>query len=186
MGMKRVVYYERAFTLVELAIVIAVIAVLAAIGLAMYDSAQDRARATQIVAMYTDVEEGMQLAMIKQGWSTWPRDNVIEGFISSSDNVLLSSLIGSSTFSAYMSAVVLPDGTEFRYDNDDDTYTSCGAGTEGVSIYSRSDAPKPVPRAVAQRVDDILDDGNLSCGRVIYDTARSEFKIFLSFDKNIK
>lgn len=160
---------------------IVVIAILASISIVAYRGIQDRAKATQIISMYNAIEKAFKLAAVEQGWTTWPRDSDITGVHNGAANVLVSTLAATANFAPYLQGSVVPEGSEFRYDNDADVYTNCSTETTGVSIYSRSDAAYVIPQAVAQIVDDSIDDGDLSCGKVIYDTTREEFKIFLSF-----
>ena len=160
-----------AFTIVELLVVIVIIAILAAISIVAYTGIQDRAKATQIVSMYNSVDKAFRLVAIDKGWTAWPGDSTL----SVGSNPLITAIAGTADFSNYLQASVVPTGTNFRYDNDLDTYNGCSVSTLGVSVYTAS-----VPRSVAEAVDKSIDDGNLSCGKVTFNTTNSEFKIFLS------
>ena len=165
------------FTIVELLIVIVVIAILAAISIVAYTGIQDRAKASQIISMYSSVDKAFRLVGSDKGWATWPTD----GSFGLGANPTLAAIAGTADFSSYLQASVVPTDTNFRYDNDNDTYNGCSVGGLGVSIYTQT----TVSRAIAEQVDKSIDDGNLSCGKVTWNTSNSEFKIYLSFGQSM-
>ncbi len=163
--MKKMLFADRTsrgFTLVELIIVIVVIGILAAIILVAYSGVTESAKAASIADGLKKFEKAVRLVAVDNGYSSWPSDtNIPAGYTASIPNMIAHV----PNFNKYMqSAPNIADisAASWRYDNDGNTYDGCSAYGTGVNVYVAGLSDK----AMAQRVDDIMDDGNLECGRV--------------------
>ncbi len=150
------------FTIVELLIVVVVIGILAAIVTVAYTGVTQSANASAVADGFKKFEKAMRLFATSQGYTSWPTDSTITG----GGNPNIASLIASAPgFSNYMQSPPNVAGISsalWRYDNDGDTYNGCSASLAGTSIYVSSFPDT----ALAQQVDNILDDGDLTCGRM--------------------
>ena len=159
------------FTIVELLIVIVVIAILAAISVVAYNGMQDRAKATAIVSGIKTTEKAFRLYGTQQGISTWWIDNSSD--LAGVGNSPIASIIASKPdFKAYLQQVQPVNGVnanEWFYDNDGDIMpTGCSVAGNGVGllIYDLGSNTSSISPTVLQKVDDMMDDGNLSCGKL--------------------
>lgn len=163
--------HRHGFTIVELLIVIVVIAILAAISIVTYTGIQARAQATAIVSGLNQIDRSMRLWAVDEGFSTWPHHYIASG------GMPLSELIEENpSLQAYLQGAPEVQGIhtdEWFYDNDSDTKTNCGNNYNGVNIVIRY----VTDTAVAQMVDDYIDDGNLNCGKVRYTDQRIFYSI---------
>ena len=131
---------SKAFTIVELLIVIVVIAVLAAISVVAYSGLQNRAKSTEIVTNLKNIEKAFRLLGIEQGRSTWWLDTEFTGV----NNPNMNQVISSSNLSSYLQTLKPISGipsSYFVYDNDGEnlTPTPCTAGQtyQAVSVFIR-------------------------------------------------
>lgn len=160
---------NKAFTIVELLIVIVVIAVLATISVVSYNGIQDRTRATKLGDALNKTEKALNLWVLQEYDGNWPTEaqlNTQGGF--SGGNPLINNLRTNTNFSLdkYLSEdTPLVEGfntAHFAYDNDGDSArTTCANSASNVSIL--------IPNMTAenvQKVDDAIDDGNSACGKV--------------------
>lgn len=165
------------FTIVELLIVIVVIGILAAITIVAYNGIQDRARASSVVTGFKNIDKAFRLMAIDQGRSTWWIDN--SPALTSTSNPLIDDIITATTLKNYLQRSPTTSGLAsgfWWYDNDGDVYdpAGCTSSTNGVNIVFTN-----VSQAIASQVDKTLDDGNLACGKVRYNTSSGD-RIFYS------
>ena len=160
------------FTIVELLIVIVVIAILASISVVAYNGVQQRAKASSLASTLKSAEKAFRLYGTEQGRSTWWDDGQIT---SAGDNPTLTRVINETNFKQYMQNASVPDGWVLNYDNDGDNYNGCSISGAGVKVFSYD-----VPQSVVQLVDNQVDDGNLSCGKVTWNPADSALSYYLS------
>ena len=147
------------FTIVELLIVIVVIGILAAIVIVAYNGVQQSANASAIADGFKKFEKALRLHVTAENLSSFPLEADLSG------GRLVDIIADVPGFSNYMQAPPNVSGvntTSWRYDFDGDTYNGCSSGAQGASVYVAS----MTDEALVQRVDDMLDDGNLSCGKV--------------------
>lgn len=162
---------QKAFTIVELLIVIVVIAILAAISVVAYNGVQQRAKVSNLASVLKSAEKGFRLYGTEQGVSTWWLDNAFTG----SSNPSLAQIISTTNYRNYLQNASLPDGYVLQYDNDGDTYNGCSVTPQGVKIFSYN-----IPLSVVQEVDNQIDDGNISCGKVTWSSADTALSYYLS------
>lgn len=169
---------QRGFTIVELLIVIVVIAILAAITITSYTGIQDRAKATQIISMRNAVDKAFKLVAQDKGWTGYPRDNTV---VSGVNNPTIAAIAATADFSNYLQASVIPQGITPSYDNDLDTYNGCSIANGGTAIFMQN-INTTVGGGTAKLIDEMIDDGNPSCGMVTYrpDYVNGELKLYLS------
>lgn len=164
------------FTIVELLIVIVIIGILAAIVIVAYNGITENARASSIADGFKKFEKAMRLYVASEGLSSWPAESAVS---SGGLPAMINNVPG---FSNYMqSAPEIPGVTgNWRYDNDGDSYNGCSQWANGVNIYIGSFTDG----AMAQRVDDIMDDGNLTCGKMRWTGDANNLLYNLSPDEN--
>jgi prepilin-type N-terminal cleavage/methylation domain-containing protein len=152
------------FTIVELLIVIVVIGILAAIVIVAYNGIQNSANATAIADSFKKFDKAMTLYVTKEGYSAWPLEGDLAGGRLTD---MISSVSGLKDYMQSAPNVAGISPTAWRYDYDGDVYNGCSASASGASLYVAG----LTDQDMAQRVDDILDDGNLSCGKVRWHTS---------------
>ena len=154
---------KSAFTLVELMVAVAVVLILAAITIVMYDSIQTKATASATVADLKSTEDTFRLYFMRQGFTTWPREN--DDFPGSAS--IQDYIDNAPGFRNYMAEPPKSDpGSEWQYDNDNPETKNMPCGNtdninKGVNI-----AIKTGTRKITEEIDRMIDggDGNL-CGR---------------------
>lgn len=103
------------------------------------------------------------MLLVAEGRSTWWLDTEFPG----GNNPPISTLIAQTNLKDYfqkLSQATVESTSSVQYDNDGDTYSGCSAGaTSGVNIYFYN-----MTQSLAQRIDDIIDDGNIGCGSITY------------------
>lgn len=151
----------RGFTLVELTIVIVVIGILATITVVAYNGTRQRAQATAIADELKKIDEALGLFAAAERTPVWWDDTVFEDAGNESSIAYMRQTTGLSEFLNELPAVQGYGTNFYIYDNDIDTYNGCASNSQGVNIQTLL-----TDTAIAQRVDDILDDGNLACGKV--------------------
>lgn len=161
----------RGFTIVELLIVIVVIAILAAISVVAYNGIQTRAKASSVATMLKSTDKAFRMFGTEQGVSTWWLDNALTG----TGNPTVAQVISATNLKNYLQSASLPDGYVLQYDNDGDTYNGCSVTPQGVKIFSYN-----IPLSVVQEVDNQIDDGNISCGKVTWSSADTALSYYLS------
>jgi len=150
------------FTIVELLIVIVVIAILASITIVVYNGMRQRAQAAAISTDIKGLTKGFRLLLTEQGRSTWWIDNELTG----TGNPTIQSVISGTNLKNYfqqLSSSTTSSSTSVIYDNDGDAYGGCSSDSSAVNIYFYT-----VDSALAQQVDNVIDDGNLGCGALTY------------------
>lgn len=152
------------FTIVELLVVIVVIAILATIATVAYTGIQTRARAASIISGINTMEKAFNLYKAKSGTGTWWRETDA-GLVNGGSASISSIITNNSVFRDYLKETPTTEGlgtsSIWAYDNDGDTNSGCHTSA-GVNIY----ATAATNTALVQQIDDTIDDGNLSCGRV--------------------
>ena len=167
------------FTIVELLIVIVVIGILAALVISTFSNVRREAQATAIADGLSKTSKSMKAWAIGEGFSEW----TLDGIYKVGGNPTLTELQEKDNFKSYLQEV--PDvegvGTEqWFYDSDlEAPKTDCTRAYAGTNIVVRYIDDT----AMVQRVDEILDDGNFSCGNVRY-TGNTIF-YNLSYDQSI-
>lgn len=158
---------SRGFTLVELAIVIAVIAILAALTIVSYNAIKDRATATSIYDGIKKVDNGFRLKMGYEKKTTWPKDTELTGV---NNPNLLTLINDGDSIKDYINGLPTTGGViSWTYDNDSDNTTpeamcstSYTTTWNGVVIVVA-----PVTTAVLKQLDEQIDNGDgLYCGRL--------------------
>lgn len=167
---------SQGFTIVELLIVIVVIAVLAAIVITTYTGIQQRAQATAIASGFETITKAFKLKATTDGQSTWWIDN--SSALTGSSNPNISDIITATNLKNYLQSAPAVSGlttatSYWWYDNDGDTYDSSPActtpgATSGVNIVFAN-----VSQSTALQVDKAIDDGNLNCGKVRFNSSSS-------------
>ena len=173
---------RKGFTLVELAVVIVVIALLAAMTVVSYINVQNNARAMAMIADFKHIDEAMRLYSQKHGLEAWPVDT--SPLLTGTSDPNVASIIANpaTDFKQYLGSIDAVkssgvSGLAYLYDMDNDTYTGCSATMlAGVNILVQGKTPK----VIAQYIDDAIDDGNLSCGSVTYVTSTQALRVNLS------
>ena len=152
---------RQGFTIVELLIVIVVIAILAAISIVAYNGIQERAKASAVADGIKKIDKAFQLYDLTADTSEW----WVYGYNPTLQDVLDDHPGLKNYIQEPPSSNFLPD-TYWDYDNDGDVrvMSDCNNRTPGVNLRLND----LMDSNVAQRVDDAIDDGNLSCGRVMY------------------
>lgn len=136
---------QRAFTIVELLIVIVVIGILAAITIVAFNGVQDRAKTTALVSDLTSASKQLKIDQVTSGGypATVAAANGGQGLKSSS-------------------------GITYRYavDNSANPQTFCLSATNGTTFYSLTDSTAPVAGSCvnialgAAATNAVLTDGN--------------------------
>lgn len=155
------------FTIVELLVVIVVISILTLIGIPTYTGIQQRAQASAIVDQIRKVEKGLRLFATDKGISSWWDELSFTGYNDPSFVAIMASGPGSG-LKSYLTQPA--NFSSWEYDNDGNTKAiNCLMDTNGVNIL----IPNISDPTVAQLVDNSIDDGNVSCGKIRYDSANT-------------
>jgi prepilin-type N-terminal cleavage/methylation domain-containing protein len=170
------------FTIVELIVVIVVIGILATITIVAYGDFQARSKAAAIEAGLKDIEKNLRVYASDQQWGSWPNDNndIDSGKSNPSIQTLITDL---PAFKKYLpTAPTTSDlpASAWVYDNDLDTKLDCSTTVNPDSYKGTNIVVTGVDSKVAGYLDAAMDDGNILCGRVRYDSASSAKKIFYS------
>jgi Tfp pilus assembly protein PilE len=155
------------FTIVELMVIIAVVGILAGVSAVGYRGASDRARGSAVAEGLKSTADALELLAIKENRTTWWDDETITS--QTAGHPPISLVIAETNLKRYLAVAPKVDGlntAQWVYDNDGDTYNGCSTSSAGTNIYIES----LNNATVATRVDEALDDGNLSCGKVRYDS----------------
>lgn len=142
-----------------------------------YSGVQDQAKAAAVEHGFRQIDKSFTLYATSQNITTWWLDN--DPALTGSANPHLSDIIADTGLKNYLSQEPPIPGypsAYWWYDNDGDTYdpTGCTSSTAGVNIVLAN-----IDQKLAQQVDKTLDDGNLSCGQVRYNTTSGD-RIFFS------
>jgi prepilin-type N-terminal cleavage/methylation domain-containing protein len=180
---------QTGFTIVELLVVIVVVGILAAIVIVSYGGVQTNARATAAIDGISRVEKAFKSMAAEQNRSTWWPDTTFTG----ANNPNISDIITSTpTMKAYLPQVPVVAGlvTTWQYDNDGDTRltTTCSTpGSEGSDWMAAILVVGNLTNAVAQSIDNSIDDGDLSCGKVrASNAARTGILYQLGYTQDMK
>jgi prepilin-type N-terminal cleavage/methylation domain-containing protein len=175
------------FTIVELIVVIAVIGILATITVVAYGDFQARSKATAIETNLKNIEKNLRVYAADQQWGVWPLDNndIDPGKLNPSIQTLIDDL---PAFKKYLSASPttsdLP-ASAWVYDNDGDTKPSCSSSANPDSYKGTNIVVTGVAQNVAGYLDSSMDDGNLNCGRIRYDSTASKVFYSLSYTNDL-
>lgn len=154
----------KGFTIVELLITIVVIVILVALSSVVYTEIRRRAQVTAIASGLNQVDKSFHMWALKQALATWPTDKVVN----TGGGIALSDFIRDTpTIQPFLAEVPKVDGIhteEWFYDNDNDSREDCTNPYNGTNIVIRyvTDA------RIGKLLDEQLDDGNVTCGRVRY------------------
>lgn len=179
---------SRGFTIVELLIVIVVIAILAAITIVAYNGVQERARASAITGGFNTISKAFRLKATADGRSTWWGD--ASGYLTGAANPHVEDIIAATNLKDYIQqpptvSGLTTTGSFWWYDNDSDTYDSSPACTSANATTGVNIVFTGVTQSIASIVDKSLDDGNLGCGKVHYDSVNSRIFYVLSNDSTL-
>lgn len=168
--------HDSGFTIVELLIVIVVIAILAAIVIVAYNGVQQRAQTSAIASGFESISKAFRLKATTDGQTTWWIDN--SSALTGSSNPNVADIIAGTNLKNYLQSAPVVSGlttstSYWWYDNDGDTYDSSSActtpgSTGGVNIVFAN-----VSQSTALQVDKALDDGNLNCGKMRFNSSVS-------------
>lgn len=174
--MTRLTPRAKGFTIVELAIVVAIIAILVTITIVAYSEIKRRAQVSALATGLSQVDKSFRMWALKEALVTWPTDKVFD----TGGGIPLSEFIQNTpTIQPYLSEVPKVNGIhteEWFYDNDNDSRANCTNTYNGTNIVIRyvKDA------RVGQLLDEQMDDGNLTCGRVRYADERIFYSLSFS------
>lgn len=161
----------RGFTIVELLIVIAVVAILAIIVTISYRGLQTRAQASAYGSEIKAMAKSIMTYKDANALSPWPLDTSTVWNSTAAGNPSITSIIAAnSDFRGYAQKEIQQKGLtnnasdSWFLDNDGDTYVPCANTTMGVNLVLAS----PTNTALMQAIDSAIDDGNLSCGKFHY------------------
>ena len=164
------------FTIVELLIVIVVIGILAAITIVAYNGVRQKAQIASVSDGLEKVGKAFTLWSIDEGLSTWPTEPTSGGGTSLADFIQQN-----SSFGQYLQtppSVVGVQTEDWFYDSEGDHRKTTCDGTNGDTYDGVNIVLRYVKdQAIAQGVDDQLDDGNLACGKVRYVNDRIFYNI---------
>lgn len=167
---------RRGFTIVELLIVIVVIAILAAISVVAYNGTQHRARSTAFADAILSSDKAFKLQRTGEWSGIWPVR---------SDNPSFATLISTTQLSNYMQSapnISGMSGVVWEYDFDNDTYNGCSIGASGPNFLIRN---LQNYAEIVQAVDDEIDDGNLSCGKMRYQPTDVNGTVYWSLGRSV-
>jgi prepilin-type N-terminal cleavage/methylation domain-containing protein len=167
------------FTIVELIIVIIVIAILSTIVIVAYGDFQARSQAAGVESNLKTIEKSLRAYASEKQWSTWPTDTTIDpGKTNPTIQNLITDISGFKTY--LTTAPITSDlaASAWVYDYDSDTKASCSTTPNPDSYTGTNIVVTGVKQKVANYLDSTMDDGNLNCGRIRYDS--TALKIFYS------
>jgi len=175
------------FTIVELIVVIVVIGILATIVIVAYGDFQSRSKAAAIETNLKNIEKNLRVYASDQQWATWPSDNndIDSGKSNPSIQTLITDL---PAFKKYLpTAPVTSDlpASAWVYDNDSDTKPDCSTTVNPDSYKGTNIVVTGVDSKTAGYLDAAMDDGNILCGRIRYDTAASKIFYSLSYTNDL-
>ena len=166
-------FKNRAFTVVELLVVIVVIGILATITVVSYRAVQEKARANDLSAGIATIKNGFERMAANQNLETWPINSDL-GAVPINLNQLLKANTSSPSptemtlaLQRYVSSGVPKvsglEGSIWTYNNANNIRltTTCDTNQTGVVL-----AISGVPAGIAKALDSSVDDGNLNCGVV--------------------
>jgi prepilin-type N-terminal cleavage/methylation domain-containing protein len=167
----------RGFTIVETIIVILIISILALITVQTYQGVQRSAKSAVVADALKKIEKSLRINATLDGIDQWWDD---EYWTSYDGHPPINVVIAETGFREYFQQ--LPElaglsSDDWTYDNDLDTYNGCTADSDGVNIYIY----RYNDRLSAQQIDDRLDDGDLNCGKLRYD---SDDRLLWSIDRD--
>jgi len=175
---------RKAFTLIELLIVVAIIGILAGVGVPMYNGYVLSAKVTKTIADIEAVKGSATFIRTTTGFwpgSSWPESKGAGGVDPKKDplscycsggNTFIynrSSLISSSWRGPYMASWPknIMGGT-YYFDYNEADQNGDGAGNERVLWLDngRNNSGMRFPKELSQAIDDRWDDGNLRTGDI--------------------
>ena len=164
---------SRAFTIVELLIVIVVIAILAAITVVAYNGIQTRAKASAVTETLRESKQALLRHAITGSSSIWWDEldfNSCGGrTLRDGNNGSHNGLKGMKEGCGIDELPALDQTTSlgYGYDNDGDSVTGCGSVRSGVNILVTG---TDMNSTVYEAVDSIIDGAVSNCGNITYDS----------------
>lgn len=180
---------NKAFTIIELLIVIVVIGILAGLVLNVISNLDDRAETVDATARYEQTRKSLiSSALIDERSSWWSEDELetcSTGTVSS-DPYLDEIIAGCPEIGRFIQTGDLTlnkQNVRLRYDNDQNgssnLLSSCGSAGEGVNLSADFDDVNLIAE-IDKKIDG--SDGN-NCGRFRWSTASSELYYILAGDE---
>jgi prepilin-type N-terminal cleavage/methylation domain-containing protein len=175
------------FTIVELIVVIVVISILATITVVAYGDFQSRSKAAAIETNLKNIEKSLRVYASDQQWAIWPNDNndIDSGKSNPSIQTLITDL---PAFKKYLTTAPttsdLP-ASAWVYDNDADTKPDCSTTVNPDSYKGTNIVVTGVDSKTAGYLDSAMDDGNILCGRIRYDSAALKVFYSLSYTNDL-
>lgn len=162
----------RGFTLIEMLIVLALIAILSTIILAILRSAREDANVASMLHDFKQIERSLILMADNHNLATWWRDDAIPGG-SGNPNPTIAAL-AEGELGIHLPVVPnSPLGAAYHYDNDGDAFSCGGDSSQGVLLFL-ADVERS---SVFDKADDITDAGDgPDCG-VIRRTTGSPYQL---------
>jgi prepilin-type N-terminal cleavage/methylation domain len=146
--MRRHPRHDRAFSLIEIMVVVVVLGILAAVAIPKFANARDDSAAGAIISQFKAIESGYGQYFAKHG--SWPPDNdpafLAAPYMKSNPWEKPSPIGGKYNWNGSVNASKRPE----------------------VCIYNIG-TPDSAKTAVMQTVDATLDDGNLATGKVRFE-----------------
>jgi len=160
---------KRAFTLIELLIVILIVGILATIAIVSYGNMKERAKAAKMAADLKQIETAFHLWATSEGVSSWWQEDVWKA---PTDEPTLDWLSKNTSLKEWLPSALNVDNNLYVYDNDLDTFdTSVNNCANGV-IYAGVNLNiwDPTLISSAEALDKQIDNGDgPKCGKLVWD-----------------
>lgn len=171
---------EHGFTVVELAVVMFVLAILVTLTVTSYRTSQDRARAANVASSIQAIESGILSMRLKDNRESWVTSNNFQGVWDANLSTFLAPSYVPASSEAYVKALrsELPQGIpkvngvesiRWVYRNTGNTRltTACNQTKDGVLLVITG-----LSKSVFTQLDRQIDDESETCGKVRYTTGK--------------
>lgn len=160
---------QKAFTLIELLIVVAIVGILSTVVFTSVQNARIKAKAAKFISDAKQIEKAFAMWAIDEGRTTWWHEDT---WGAPTDEPEIDWLIANTPFGSYLSGSASIETNHYVYDNDGDTFDTDGDGCadampwQGVflNVWDAS------LLEVIHRVDEVVDRGDgPTCGKIVWD-----------------